>query len=109
MSRNRIYSSAAERQKAYRERKAGQSGAVSPQPATAKKRRSPSRPKRLAFLIKELQELLTEYEDWRHSLPESLEGTDQYEELTETIDLIIQAAEPLEMIQPPLGFGRVRR
>lgn len=107
MSRNRTYSSPAERQKAYRQRQAGRLG-VTTQPTITNKRKL-SRPKRLALMVDELQSLLTEYEDWRDSLPESLVESSQHEELEETIDLLLQALELLETVQPPLGFGRSRK
>ena len=109
MGRKRKYSSAAERQKAYRIRKGEQQEAVQPATKPTAKQRPLSRPKRLALVVNEVQALLCEYEDWRDSLPPSLAESEQYEEIEETVDLLIQAAEPLGMIQPPLGFGRTRK
>jgi hypothetical protein len=106
MGRKPIYSSAAERQRAYRARNAGRPEAIPPSPPA--KRRPPSRPARLYAAIKDLNNLRSEYENWRDSQPESFEETEQYEEQSEAIDLFEQALEILEQINPPLGFGRTR-
>ena len=103
MARSRLYESPAERQKAYRLRKAEQGETPPPQ---VQKRRPLSRPKRLITVISEVASLQAEYETWRDRLPESMLGTEQEEQLTETIDLLQEAVEVLGQINPPLGFGR---
>lgn len=102
MARERIYSSAAERQKAYRAR----TKTVGLVPSAPKKCRPPSRPKQLAEIDEMVQALLASYEDWREQLPESLEGTSQAEKLTDTIEKLSAVADLVADIEPPLGFGR---
>lgn len=108
MGRKPIYSSAAERQSSYRARKAGQPKETTIGPL-AKKRRPPSRPARLVAATEALQNLHDEWQEWRDNQPESFEGTEQYEQLTETVELLEQVLDLLSDINPPLGFGRVRR
>lgn len=50
--------------------------------------------------------LQTEYEAWRERLPESLADSEQAARLDETVDLLQQAADLLDAIDPPRGFGR---
>jgi hypothetical protein len=102
MGRQRIYSSAAERQKAYRAR------ALLPGPAssTSKMCRPHSRPKKLAEINEKVQQLLASYEEWRDQLPESLEGTSQAEKLEDTIEKLSAVADLLADIDPPRGYGR---
>lgn len=103
MGRNRIHASAAERQRAYRERVVGQSEAVLPSPRCP---RPPSRPTRLQTAIDLVCTLQAEYEEWRERLPESLADSQQAARLDETVDLLAQAADLLDSIDPPRGFGR---
>jgi len=103
MGRERIYSSSAERQKAYRAR------ARTPGPAPSapqKKRREPSRPKQLAEIADRVQRVLASYEDWRDQLPESIEGTSQADKVADTIEKLSAVADLMADIDPPLGFGR---
>lgn len=103
MGRNRVYASAAERQKAYRARTAtGQPTAVE----TKRTKRPQSRPARLQALITAILALKTEYEGWRARLPDFREGSDEETRVTETIDLLDQAADTLSEIEPPRGYGR---
>ena len=104
MGRERIYSSAAERQKAYRARALAPAQALPPQ--TCKKRRQPSRPKQLAEIDEKVQHLLASYEDWRDQLPESIEGTNQAAKVLDTIEKLTEVADLLADIALPLGFGR---
>jgi hypothetical protein len=57
-----------------------------------------------------LQELQSEYEDWRSTLPENLQGSALAEKLDAVCDLDIasalSAAEEAEGLELPLGFGR---
>jgi len=105
MGRNRVHETPAERQRAYRQRIADKPAVPLPPP---KSRRPLSRPKRLTAAINEVESLMAEYENWRDSLPESLAGSGQEDELNEAIDLLQEAAETLSQVQPPLGFGRAR-
>ena len=103
MGRNRIYASAADRQKAYRDRTAT-CQPISPKPTPTGRR--PSRPARLRALITDILALRTEYEAWRDRLPDFREGSDEETRVTETIDLLDQAADILSEIEPPRGYGR---
>jgi hypothetical protein len=105
MARQRIYSSPAARQKAYRERtKLGQ---ACPQPtASQRKPRAPSRPKRLKAIERELSALATEYQDWLDRIPEGLDGSDLADLLSQTIDQLGEASEIIANITVPRGFGR---
>ncbi len=105
MARERIYSNSAERQKAYRERVALNRANPSAPPAP-KKSRQPSRPKRLAAVIKELRTLTTEYQTWLDNLPEFLEGSEQAELLSQTIEQLTDMADQMADITLPRGFGR---
>lgn len=103
MGRERIYSSPAERQKAYRAR------VLKPKPALSapqKARRQSSRPKQLAEIEKKLYALLASYEDWRAQMPESLESTAQADKVTDTIEKLSAMIDLLAELELPLGFGR---
>jgi hypothetical protein len=102
MGRERIYASAAERQKAYRTRAL----TVTPKPPPPKRSRQTSRPKQLTEIENKLQALLASYEDWRDQVPDSLEGTAQAEKLADTIEKLCAVVEMMADIDPPLGFGR---
>lgn len=109
MGRKAVYSTAAERQKAYRARLATRTAAEPEKLSPAKPKRRPlSRPARLSGILQASETLLAEYQIWRENLPESLAETDQAESLNETVDLLEQAIELLAQIQPPLGYGRTR-
>ena len=103
MGRKRLYATPAERQRAYRTRRAA-IHAQSPLPR--KSTRPPSRPKRLAAVEDAVQDLLDEYEEWRASLPETLACGDQAARLDATIESLTAVAGILSAIDPPLGFGR---
>lgn len=102
MGRAKIYTSAAERQRAYRSRLAKPK--VTPPPK--KKGRPLSRPARLAKIERELRTLASEYESWMENLPESLCDSSLASALEETILNLTEAADTLTEIQLPLGFGR---
>ena len=103
MGRERIYSSAAERQNAYRERA---SAPLVPLQPPAPKRKTPSRPARLAVATTILETVKTEYQQWLDHLPEFQVGGEQEERLTETIDLLEQVMDLMADLQPPKGYGR---
>lgn len=108
MGRQREHSSAADRQRAYRDRVRARLAAAAPgsgMPA-ARPRRRPSRPARLVAIGAEIQSLLQEYEDWLASIPESLAEGDQATRLIGTIDQLSEIADAIAEIEPPLGFGR---
>lgn len=102
MGRHRIYANAAERQKAHRERTAAPRQA----PVPNAKQRVLSRPMRLAAIITSVKTLQQEYQQWLDRLPEFQEGSEQEAKLVDTIELLEQALELLNEIQPPKGFGR---
>ena len=104
MARKRIYSTPADRQRAYRMRVAtGQGAPVRP---PSRPGRPPSRPARLAALQNSLQVLTDEYQNWLDSLPDSLQDSGQGDRLRETIEHLQEAADLLDEIQLPRGFGR---
>lgn len=103
MGRISQYATAAERQKAYRQRLA----ARSPEPLVRRAGGRPkSRPARLADLQSAAQQLLEEYQDWLDSIPEPLQDSRQAELLGETVDQLAAVIDILSEIQPPRGFGR---
>lgn len=103
MSRPRQHASAAERQRAYRQRLESRR----PEPTwSSPPRRPPSRPARLAALSAGAQQLRDEYEDWLRSLPEALEDSRQAQVLAETVEQLEAVVDLLTEIQPPRGFGR---
>jgi hypothetical protein len=107
MGRPPIYSTAAERQKAYRDRaKLEPDNAEPPALPPTRKSRKPSRPARLAQIENDIRTLRAEYEAWSERLPESLEETSQAELLNEAIEQLDIAAEAISGINPPRGFGR---
>lgn len=101
------FESTAERQRAYRQRLkmklAGLPSAPLPPPTTARKR---SRPQRLATALAELQALSGEYQAWLNKLPENLSDSALAEQLQEAIDELDAAADTLEALDLPRGFGR---
>jgi hypothetical protein len=102
--RPRIYPTAAERQKAYRDRKTERPTTTDPPPR--KPRRPPSRPARLAALTEALRSLQAEYEGWLEALPESLANSDLAERLQAAVKQLDAAADLLGEIDLPRGFGR---
>jgi len=103
MGRTRFYANATERQRAYRARTPKAAQAT---PPTRKKTRPPSRPKRLAAIDQQVQSLLSEYESWAESIPDSLADSGQATLLAETIEMLTNVADLLSEINPPRGFGR---
>jgi hypothetical protein len=101
------YDSTAERQRAYRQRLklklAGLLPAPLPQPTAPRKR---SRPKRLATALAELQALSGEYQAWLDKLPDNLGDSEIAGQLQEAIDELDAAADVLEALDLPRGFGR---
>lgn len=74
--------------------------------AKLRRPRPPSRPVRLQRAIDELEDLLADYEQWQGNLPESLHETATAAALDETVDMLQQAVDLLNVITPPRGFGR---
>ena len=105
MGRQRVYNNPAERQKAYRERATLNRGHPA-RPAATKRDRPLSRPKRLAAIERELRALTAEYQTWLANLPEFLDGSDQAELLTVTVEQLTDATDLIADITLPRGFGR---
>ena len=102
MARQRAYNTNAERQKAYRDRIKSHR-----QPAAKIRNSRPlSRPKRLAVIMSETEDLHRSYTEWLESLPENLQAGYQAGKLQETIDTLAQVIELMSGIGPPKGFGR---
>jgi hypothetical protein len=112
MGRTPKHSSAAERQKAYRERlklqnhQSAATGVEALTPPAKGSRKPPSRPARLVRMESDIRAMLAEYENWLESLPESLADTSQAELLSEAIEQLEIAAEAIGSIRPPRGYGR---
>lgn len=102
MGRTRQHASAAERQRAYRQRLAYRRPEATPPPRP----RPPSRPRRLAALSAGVQQLRDEYQEWLSSLPESLGDSRQAQVLAEAVEQLEAVVDLLSEIQPPRGFGR---
>jgi len=102
----RMYASAAEKQKAYRDRlRAG--GLVLAAPRQAEPKR-PSRPARLAAIEAALRELAVEYSTWLEAMPGNLAESplaEQLSEMTESLDAI---ADEVSELDPP-RIGRATR
>lgn len=95
----RIYASAAEKQKAYRERLSAQTEPGTPvlKPAT----RRLSRPQRLQRIEDSVRTLAEEYTSWLSALPENLAGSQAAEQLELTIGQLEAIADDLAAIEPP--------
>lgn len=105
MGRNRVYSTPAERQRAYRQRAIPSVG-IAPPAVIPKKSRPLSRPKRLAEVEKQVRLLIEEYEAWLDSMPDSLRDSQPAELLAEAIEQLTTAADIIAETTLPLGFGR---
>ncbi len=100
----RIHQTAAEKQKAYRDRLRA-NGPILPAPKPAKPKRQ-SRPKRLEALETAVRALTDEYQQWLDGIPENLAGGTLADDLRETIRQLEAVADNLGVIDPPKGFGR---
>jgi hypothetical protein len=107
MGRQKRFTNAAERQRAYRlrvtEKQKHSMGPGTPQP---KQRCPPSRPTRIAAIEIQVQQLHDEYESWFESMPEPLQGSDQGQRLSETVEQLSAILELMMELNPPRGFGR---
>lgn len=107
MGRKRQYASAAERLRAFRDRKKEEAASrVVPKPAPVKPKKGPSRPARLATMENEAQAFIDELQGWRDSLPESFQESALAGKLDEAIEKFSEVAETLADIDLPRGFGR---
>lgn len=99
---HRIYTSNAERQRAYRQRQRGPSPCTAiglPPPAITS--RVPSRPARLQAVLADVRTLAAEYQSWRDRLPPNLAEGQTAAQIEEVIAQLEEAAEILEAIDPP--------
>ena len=108
MSRARVYETAADRQRAYRDRqRPGPSDKVEkPTGATSAKSRGPSRVQRLAAIEAGLRQLVTEYEQWRDAMPANLAESTLAGQLTQVVSQLETMADDLQELDLPRGFGR---
>ena len=101
------YASAADRQRAHRQRvKERLAGLPTPFLASAPKMKKPTRPQRLAGAIDMVSALLDEYDSWLDAMPTNLAGTELAEQLQETVASLQAALDALESVAPPRGYGR---
>lgn len=103
MGRPKKYSSAAERQRAYRERQRNCNHP--PVPVTARPRRR-SRPERLRAVEDELRDLAAGYQHWLESMPTNLSDTELADRLTAIAEQLETLADEVGYLDPPRGFGR---
>lgn len=75
-------------------------------PPGAPPRRRRSRPDRLAALTTALKDLQGEYEHWLNALPDGLAESELADKLTDTIEQLETAADLLDSLDLPKGFGR---
>ncbi len=107
MGRKRMYSTSAERLRAFRLRqKTEQAVEAPPKSEVQDKVRVLSRPARLSLIIGQIQNLLNEYQGWRSNLPEPFQEGDLAEKLDETIEQLTEVVDLLNDIDLPKGFGR---
>lgn len=92
----------AERQQRWREKRNEQNPRVVQYRKPADRR---TRPQQWADAISTLHRLLDDYQTWRDSLPQALEGTTTAERLDAMLELR-DLVEQLETAEPPKGFGR---
>ena len=71
-----------------------------------RRQRKQSRPARLQSAISEIEDLLSDYENWQANLPESLQETQTAAMLNEAVDTFQQVVDLLQEITVPRGFGR---
>lgn len=68
--------------------------------------RKPSRVQRASTATNDLRRLLTEYVDWRASLPDFAEGSATAEKLDAAVEALQVAVDALEELDLPRGYGR---
>lgn len=109
MGRKRLYATAADRYKAYRERRhAGlpATPAVTSAAPIAVPKRKPTRPARLAAVLAAVEDLRDEYQDWLENLPPSLAESETAAKLGDTVDRLTRAVDEMAEVDLPKGFGR---
>lgn len=116
MPRKRLYASDAERQRAFRERRAlllaDPVAAAAQEVARLKAEqerqaaRRLTRPARLRQVLGQVEALMVDYQAKLENLPESLQESSTAEKLQETVDALEDVRDRLEGIDPPRWFGR---
>lgn len=77
-----------------------------PRTVRARKPRPLPRTRRLEVLRRDVQQLLDEYAAWQSNLPEFAADSATAERLAETVEALETAADALDGIDPPRGYGR---
>ena len=103
---HQLYSSNADRQRAYRER---QRAARTPPPELPQARphrgKGPSRPVRIQALEAETRRLAADYQNWRDKLPGNLAEGETAARLEEFIAQLEEIAASIEALDPPMVGG----
>ena len=99
MPQPKKYSSAAEKQQAYRDRQLAAK-------VTKKPPRVKTRPARLAAVEDELRSLAEGYRDWLEAMPTNQAETQLAEDLKEISEKLDAMADEVNSLEPPRGFGR---
>jgi len=102
MARPKRYASAAEKQRAYRERRLDPQ-ATAPLPPKPKRR---SHSSRLVAVELELRDLADAYRNWRDTMPENMGDSQLAEDLEEVTEQLDNLADEVNALEPPRGFGR---
>lgn len=103
-----IHQSAAEKQRAYRDRLRAAGQVLSSAPKVVKPKRQ-SRPQRLASIEAAVSALVDEYQQWLDAIPENLSEGQLAEDLREVLAQLQVVADDLAAIDPPrIGLGKVR-
>ena len=103
MTRPKLYSCPAERQRAYRQRLQAKLKGVLPASSSTRKK---TRPQRLQVICASLHQLADEYQHWLDSLPDNLADSDLASHLQETVEQLLSFSDELNAIDLPKGFGR---
>lgn len=94
-----MYNTAAEKQKAYRDRLRAQGLALAPLRPKVPKR--PSRTARLAAIEAALRELAVEYGTWLEALPDNLAESQLADQLSEIAERLDAIADEVGELEPP--------
>ena len=101
------YSSAAEKQRAYRDRQLRTAHQKAlPAPKKTPRQKAKSRASRLASIEDELRALAEEYQSWRDNMPEGLRASRLAEDLAQVAAKLEELANEVSDLDPPRGFGR---
>lgn len=103
MGRPRKYSSAADKQRAYRGRQRNSNHPLAPVSARPRQR---SRPERLRAIEDELRDLAAGYQHWLEAMPANLSDSELAERLALLAEQLETMADEVGDLDPPRGFGR---